>query len=46
MIMGAPAPGPGKNVFKQDELKQFIHELEQEGNLRIIQVASTDSSQN
>ncbi len=36
MIMGAPTPGPGKNMFKQEELKQFIHEMEQEGNLRIM----------
>jgi nucleotide-binding universal stress UspA family protein len=44
MVMGAPSPGPGKNVFKQEELNQFIIETEQEGNLGIIQVAFTDSS--
>jgi nucleotide-binding universal stress UspA family protein len=44
MIMGAPTPGPGKNVFKQDELKRFIGEMEQEGNLRIIQVAPPNNS--
>jgi nucleotide-binding universal stress UspA family protein len=43
MIMGAPTPGPGKNVFKQEELKHFIREMEQEGNLRIIQIAPTDN---
>jgi nucleotide-binding universal stress UspA family protein len=43
MIMGAPTPGPGKNVFKQEELKQFIREMEQESNLRIIQIAPTDN---
>jgi nucleotide-binding universal stress UspA family protein len=44
MIMGAPSPAPGKNVFKQQELKDFIREMSQEGNLRIIQVAHTGSS--
>jgi nucleotide-binding universal stress UspA family protein len=43
MIMGAPTPGPGKNMFKQEELKQFIHEMEQEGNLRIMQIPPTDN---
>jgi nucleotide-binding universal stress UspA family protein len=43
MIMGAPTPGPGKNVFKQKELEQLIHEMEQEGNIRILQVPSIDT---
>lgn len=40
MVIGAPTPGPGKNVFKQEELKQFIRDIEQEGKLRIVQVAA------
>jgi nucleotide-binding universal stress UspA family protein len=43
MVIGAPSPTPGKNIFKQEELKQLIREME-EGNLRIIQVAAADSS--
>jgi nucleotide-binding universal stress UspA family protein len=43
MIMGTPSPGPGKNVFKQEELKQFIRGMEEDGDLRIIQVMHTDS---
>jgi nucleotide-binding universal stress UspA family protein len=42
MIMGAPSNGPGKNAFKQEDLIQFIQEMEQEGNLRIIQVVTSD----
>ncbi len=45
MIMGTPSTGPGKKTFKQEELTQFIREMEQEGNLRIIQVASADTPQ-
>lgn len=44
MVIGAPTPGPGKNVFKQEELKQLIREMEREGNLRIIQVAAGANS--
>ena len=44
MIMGAPSTGPGKNAYKKEELKQFIDEMEQEGNLRIIQVTIADTS--
>ena len=43
MVMGSPTSGPGKNVFKQKELDLLIHEMEQEGNLRVIQVPSTDT---
>lgn len=43
MIVGTPAPGAGKNVFKHDELIQFLVEMEQEGNLRIVQVAHADN---
>jgi nucleotide-binding universal stress UspA family protein len=42
MIIGAPSPGPGKNVFKQVELKQFIEEMKKAGNIEIIQVIPTD----
>jgi nucleotide-binding universal stress UspA family protein len=42
MIMGAPSQGPGKNVFKQEELRQFMQEMEHQINLPIIQVKSTD----
>lgn len=44
MIMGTPSLGSGKNVFKQEELTQFIREMDEEGNLRIIQVTPTDNS--
>jgi nucleotide-binding universal stress UspA family protein len=44
MIMGTPTPGPGKNIFKEDELKQFIHEMEQWGNIRIMQVSATNTA--
>ena len=39
LIMGEPSNGPGRNALKQDELKQFIQEIEQDGNIRIMQVA-------
>ena len=38
MILGAPSPGAGKNVFKPGEFDLFIQEVEREGNLRIVQV--------
>jgi nucleotide-binding universal stress UspA family protein len=28
MVMGTPLPGPGKNIFKQEELRQLISEME------------------
>jgi nucleotide-binding universal stress UspA family protein len=44
MIMGTPTPGPGKNIFKQEELKQFINEIEQWGDIQIIQVSVADTT--
>jgi nucleotide-binding universal stress UspA family protein len=44
MIMGTPTLGPGKNIFKQEELKQFIRNMEQWGNIRIIQVSAPNAS--
>jgi nucleotide-binding universal stress UspA family protein len=38
MVMGRPTRSPGRNVFKADEFETFVAELEQQGNLRIIQV--------
>jgi nucleotide-binding universal stress UspA family protein len=38
MVMGRPTRSPGHNVFKIDEFETFVAELEQEGNLRIVQV--------
>ena len=38
MIVGAPSQGLGKNLFKEEELKKFITEMQQEANLRILQV--------
>jgi nucleotide-binding universal stress UspA family protein len=46
MIMGTPTPGPGKNIFKEQELKQFIREMEQWGNIRIMQVPATNTTAN
>ncbi len=42
MILGTPTPGPVKNAFKQEDLGQFIQNLEREGSLRIIQVKVED----
>jgi nucleotide-binding universal stress UspA family protein len=44
MVVGAPFLGSGKDVFKLEELKRFIEEIEREGNLRIIQVSPKNSS--
>jgi nucleotide-binding universal stress UspA family protein len=44
MIMGTPTPGPGKNIFKEEELKRFIREMEQWGNIRIMQVSANNTS--
>jgi nucleotide-binding universal stress UspA family protein len=38
MIMGSPLPSLGKSVFNQDELQQFMGELEQEGNIHVLLV--------
>jgi len=46
MIMGAPSQSPGKSVFKQTELVQFMREVQRGGNLRIIQVTPTDEPGN
>jgi nucleotide-binding universal stress UspA family protein len=43
MIMGTPSSGQLKQTFKQEDLVQFIREMEQEGHLRIIQVSSADT---
>ena len=43
MIMGTPTPGPGKNIFKVEELKRFIAEMEQWGNIRIMQVSANNT---
>jgi nucleotide-binding universal stress UspA family protein len=44
MIMGTPTPGPGKNIFKVEELKQFIREMVQWGNIRIMQVSANNTT--
>ena len=44
MMMGTPTPGPGKNIFKEEELKQFISEMAQWGKLRIMQVSANNSA--
>jgi hypothetical protein len=46
LIMGTPTPGPGKNIFKQEELKQFIGEMEQWGAIQIIQVPASTTTRN
>ena len=46
MIMGTPVPGTGKNIFKQEELQRLISEMEQWGDVRIIQVSASNSTQN
>jgi nucleotide-binding universal stress UspA family protein len=38
LVMGHPTRSPGSNVFKAAELKAFVAELEQAGNLRVIVV--------
>jgi nucleotide-binding universal stress UspA family protein len=38
MVMGQPIRSPGRNVFRSAEIKTFVAELEQAGNLKVIQV--------
>jgi nucleotide-binding universal stress UspA family protein len=38
MVMGRPTRSPTKNVFKPGDFDAFIANLEQEANLRIVQV--------
>jgi hypothetical protein len=42
MIMGTQLPGPGKNIFKLEELKQLITYMEFGGAIRIIQVLANN----
>lgn len=41
LVMGRPIRSPGSNVFKEEELDEFIGKLEQECNLRVISVSSS-----
>ena len=43
MIMGTPIPGPGKNIFKQEELKKLIREMEERGDIQIIQIPANNT---
>jgi nucleotide-binding universal stress UspA family protein len=38
MVIGRPSRSPTKNLFRADEFEAFVAELEQAGNLRVIQV--------
>lgn len=38
MVMGRPTSSPTKNVFKPGDFEAFVANLEQEANLRIVQV--------
>jgi nucleotide-binding universal stress UspA family protein len=44
MVMGTPTSGPRKNIFKQEELKQLIREMEERGDIRIIQIPANNTS--
>jgi nucleotide-binding universal stress UspA family protein len=45
MVMGRPIRSPGSNIFHAEELDAYIKELEQDGNLKVIQVTPAPSSQ-
>jgi len=38
LVMGHPVRSSGQNYFEEKELNAFIKELEQQGNIRVIQV--------
>jgi len=38
MVMGRPIRSPGRNIFQTAEFEAFVAELEQDGNLHVIQV--------
>ena len=44
MVVGNPTRSPGRNVFKANELENFIAEMETEGEIKIIQVVSSESA--
>jgi len=43
LVMGRPTRSPGRNVFKGEELETFRAKLEEEGQIRVVQVAPVDS---
>jgi nucleotide-binding universal stress UspA family protein len=45
MVMGRPTRSPGRNIFKTADFEAFVAELEQNGNLSVIQVTPAPSSQ-
>lgn len=45
LVMGSPIPGPGKKMFTQKELDEFIREIERDSDLRVIQVSPEGNPQ-
>jgi nucleotide-binding universal stress UspA family protein len=43
MVIGQPIRSPGRNVFRATEVGTFVSELEQAGNLKVIQVTPSSS---
>jgi RNase H-fold protein (predicted Holliday junction resolvase) len=43
MVIGQPIRSPGRNVFRATEVETFVSELEQAGNLKVIQVTPSSS---
>jgi len=40
LVVGSPTRSPGNNVFRPNELQNFVSELAQAGEIQVIQVAS------
>ena len=45
MVMGRPTRSPGRNIFQIADFEAFVAELEQDGNLKVIQVTPAPASQ-
>jgi hypothetical protein len=45
MVMGRPTRSPGRNIFQPAGFEAFVAELEQDGNLEVIQVTPGPTSQ-
>lgn len=44
LVMGSPTPGPGKKMFTQNELDQYIREIEAKSDLHVIQVKPDENA--
>jgi cytosine/adenosine deaminase-related metal-dependent hydrolase len=44
LVMGHPMRSPGSNVFKADDLKEFVADLERDGDLQVIVVTPSQKN--